>query len=139
MRRRLSSSINNVVSNMRLEGAMEILPQVVFVVSGLKGESYEEKLEELEDRRHQADMLQTFKIVRGIDRVDHNTWFQLAAETGRATRSADDPPKLETEGSKVGGEKALLLLFSNRVIEAWNLKPSSEKCKNSERAYKQHI
>jgi hypothetical protein len=42
MRRRLSSSINNVVSNMRLEGAMEILPQVVFVVSGLK-----EKVEEL--------------------------------------------------------------------------------------------
>ena len=57
------------------------------MVSGLKGESYEEKLKELglptlEERRHQADMLQTFKILRGIDRVDHKTWFQLAAETG---------------------------------------------------------
>jgi hypothetical protein len=90
-------------------------------------------------RNRGTRLLKTFKIVRRIDRVDHNTWFQLAAETGRATRSADDPPKLETEGSKVGGEKALLLLFSKRVIEAWNLKPSSEKCKNSERAYKQHI
>jgi hypothetical protein len=35
--------------------------------------------------------------------------IQLAAETGRATRSADDPPKLETEGSKVGGETTLFL------------------------------
>ncbi len=40
------------------------------MVSGLKGQSYEEKLPELnlpslEERRLQADMVQTFKIVRG--------------------------------------------------------------------------
>jgi hypothetical protein len=84
-------------------------------------------------------MLQTFKIVRGIDRVDHNTWFQLAAETGRATRNADDPPRLETEGSKVGGETTL---FSNRVVEAWNLIPSTVKNARTvsifKRAHKQH-
>jgi hypothetical protein len=57
-------------------------------------------------------MLQTLKVVRGIDRVDHNTWFQLAAEAGRATRSADDLPKLETEGSKVKGETRHF--FSNK-------------------------
>ncbi len=43
------------------------------MVSGLKGTEYEERLKELglitlEERRHQADMLQTFKIVRGIDK-----------------------------------------------------------------------
>jgi ribonuclease P/MRP protein subunit RPP40 len=47
----------------------KIQPRAVSMVSGLKGESYEEKLKELglstlEERRHQADMLQTFKIVR---------------------------------------------------------------------------
>jgi hypothetical protein len=36
----------------------------------------------LEERRHQADKIQTFKIVRGIDRVDYNMWFQLASEIG---------------------------------------------------------
>jgi hypothetical protein len=40
--------------------------------------SYKEKLKELglptlEEKRHQADMLQTFKILRGIGRVDHWT------------------------------------------------------------------
>ncbi len=54
-----------------------------------------------QERRHQADMLQTFKILRGIDRVDHKTWFQLAAETGRATRSADDPLNLRLKASRL--------------------------------------
>ncbi len=52
----------------------KIQRRAVSMVSGLKGESKEEKLEE--ERRHHAEMLQPFKIVRGIDRVDHNTWFQ---------------------------------------------------------------
>jgi hypothetical protein len=54
----------------------------------------------LEERRHQADMLQTFKIVRGIDRVDHSTWFQLDAETGRATRRAGDPLNLRQKAAR---------------------------------------
>jgi hypothetical protein len=46
------------------------------MVSGLKGESYEEKLLKLDlptqkERRHHADMVQTFKIVKGIDRFKH--------------------------------------------------------------------
>jgi hypothetical protein len=50
------------------------------MISGLKG-TYEEKLKELdittlEERRHQADMLQTFKIVRGFDKVNSETGFQ---------------------------------------------------------------
>jgi hypothetical protein len=77
----------------------KIQRRAVSMVSGLKGKTYEDKLVELdlptlEERRHQTDMLQTFKIVRGIDRVDSSTWFQLAAQTGRATRSADDPLNL---------------------------------------------
>ncbi len=40
------------------------------MVSGLKGYTYEDKLRELgmltlEERSHQADMAQTFKIIRG--------------------------------------------------------------------------
>jgi hypothetical protein len=45
----------------------------------------------LEERRHQADMVQTYKIVTGKDMVKSETWFQSVAVTGRATRSADDP------------------------------------------------
>jgi hypothetical protein len=65
----------------------KIQRRAVTMVSGLKGESYEEKLLELglptlEERRRQADMIQTFKIVRGIDRVDYNTW-NLRPKTNR--------------------------------------------------------
>ena len=54
----------------------KIQRRAVGMVSGLKGQSYEEKLLELnlpslEERRLQADTVQTFKIVKGIDRVDH--------------------------------------------------------------------
>ncbi len=84
--------------------------RAVGMVSGLKGQSYEEKLLELnlpslEERRLQADMVQTFKIVKGIDRVDHRTWFQLAADGGRATRSADCPLNLSWNFKKSMGAR----------------------------------
>jgi hypothetical protein len=56
------------------------------MISGLKGGTYEENLSE--KRRHQADMLQTFKILKGHDRVKKDTWFQMAAQSERATRSS---------------------------------------------------
>ncbi len=57
-----------------LEGDKEVLEKVqkraMKMVSGLKGNTYEERLKEvglltLEERRHQADMVQTHKIVTG--------------------------------------------------------------------------
>jgi hypothetical protein len=78
----------------------------------------------LEERRHQADMIQTFKIVRGINRVDYNTWFQLAPETGRATRSADDPLNLRPNTSRLEVRRHF---FFNRVVEGWNQMTSEIK------------
>jgi hypothetical protein len=75
------------------------------MVSGLKGTTYEEKLLELglttmEERRHQADMTQTFKIIHGIDNVSLDTWFRRVDSTVRTTRSCADPLnlKLQTSG-----------------------------------------
>ena len=56
----------------------KIQQRAVSMISGLKGATYEEKLKEiglttLEERRHQADMLQAFKIIRGFDKVDSST------------------------------------------------------------------
>ncbi len=111
----------------RSDGDKAVLEKIqrraVSMISGLKGESYEEKLLELdlptlEERRHHADMVQTFKIlVKGIDRVEHSTWFQLAAEGGRATRSADCPQNLQQMAARLEVRRNF---FSNRVIESWN-------------------
>jgi hypothetical protein len=68
--------------------------------------------------------LQTFKIVRGIDRVDSSTWFQFAAQTGRATRSADDPLNLRPKTTRL---EVWRNFFSSRVIESWNQVPSTMK------------
>ncbi len=54
----------------RHRGAGKGTKKAVNIVSGLKGATYEEKLEELEmltlkQRRHQAAMVQVFKILHG--------------------------------------------------------------------------
>jgi hypothetical protein len=76
----------------------KIQQRAVSIISGLKGATYEGKLAELgltslEERRRQTDMLQTFKILRGFDRVRSDTWFQRFDTSVRMTRSAADPLK----------------------------------------------
>jgi ribonuclease P/MRP protein subunit RPP40 len=115
------------------------------MISGLKGNSYEERLRELglttlEERRHQTDMLQTFKILRRFDRVSSDTWFQRVDTTGRVTRSAADPLNLRQQAARLEIRRHF---FSNRVIEGWNEVPSEIK-KNArtvhsfKRAYRTH-
>jgi ribonuclease P/MRP protein subunit RPP40 len=84
----------------------KIQQRVVAMISGLKGQSYEERLRELglttlEKRRNQTDMEQTFKILRGFDRVNSDTWFQRVDTTGRVTRSAADPLNLRQQAARL--------------------------------------
>jgi hypothetical protein len=46
-------------------------------------------------------MLQTFKILRGFDRVNSDTWFQRVDTTGRVTRSAADPFNLRQQAARL--------------------------------------
>ena len=57
-------------------------------ISGLKQANYNERLEELdmltlEERRHQAGMIMTYKILTGKEDVDPREWFVMAAEAVR--------------------------------------------------------
>jgi hypothetical protein len=50
------------------------------------------KLFSLEDIFRKKQGVKAFpNKMKWIDRVEHSTWFQLAAEGARATRSADCP------------------------------------------------
>ncbi len=98
----------------------KIQQRAVSMISGLKGATYEEKLKEiglttLEERRHQADMLQAFKIIRGFDKVDSSTWFQRVDASIRTTRSAADPLNLRPQAARLETRRNF---FSNRVVEA---------------------
>jgi hypothetical protein len=75
----------------------------------------------VEERRHQADMLQIFKIVSGIDKVNSESWFQMAANEERATRSGDGLFNLKPRATSIQVRRNF---FSNRVVDSWNRIPS---------------
>jgi hypothetical protein len=115
------------------EADKEVLEKIqrraISMVSGLKGKDYNQKLLELglttlEERRHQADMIQTFKIVRGFDKVDRETWFHMASQSARATRSTDCPLNLRPQAARLDARRHF---FSNRVVEGWNQIPDHIK------------
>ena len=70
--------------------------KVVNLVTVLKGLTYEDKckelgLETLEQRRTKQDILQTYKIIHGVDKVEHERLFKLTGPTlGRQTRFRAD-------------------------------------------------
>ena len=75
----------------------------VNIVAELKGKTYEDKLKEvgltsLEERRNRGDMIQTFKIIHGLDNVDVGTWFKMAGDRAREgavnTRQSRDITRL---------------------------------------------
>ena len=77
-----------------------------------------------EERRHQADMIMTYKILTGKEDVDHSEWFVMAAEAGRSTRSASDPLNVRVKHGRLDIRKHV---FSVRVTEAWNAVPREIK------------
>lgn len=80
--------------------------RAVNMISGLKSRDYNERLKEpgitsLEDRRKQLDMIQTFKIMTGLSKVESETWFERAAEGGRATRLTADPLNIRPKNARL--------------------------------------
>ena len=59
------------------------------------------KLQTLEERRTRADMIQTFKIVHGFDKVDKHTWFQFVSVRDRVTRNNSDELNLIKPNSRL--------------------------------------
>ena len=124
----------------------EVLEQVqrrmVRMVSGLRGNSYEARLEELgllslETRRVKYDLVQTYKIVHGLDQVDSSTWFQLVGnDPPRVTRETSDPLNIVR---KEGRLEIRRKFYSNRVVEHWNALESDIKSARSIATFKSGI
>ena len=131
-------------------GDIEILERVqrraVRMVSGLKGNSYEEKLNELgldtlQNRRTRADMIQTFKILKGVDNVDPSIWFcTVENNTSIQTRRSAYPLNLQHQRSNLEIRRNF---FSIRVAEPWNSLPievkDAEKIEQFKKLYDDHI
>jgi ribonuclease P/MRP protein subunit RPP40 len=91
--------------------------RVTRLVVGSKGKEYEDRLQmlglkTLETRRIRGDLIEVFKILRGIDNVDERLFFSKAISN---TRGHD--LKLYKHSCRLDCRK---YCFSHRVVEIWN-------------------
>ena len=120
----------------------KVQERAIKMVSGLSNRNYSERLCELnlltlESRRVQYDLVQTFKIIRGFDRVDYNKWFQLVGNSPvRLTRMTHDPLNIVAKPFRGDVRRNF---FSNRVAPLWNDLPSEVKCVDSVKSFKNYI
>jgi hypothetical protein len=88
------------------------------MVPGLKGLEYEERLERLklltlEERRNRSDLIELFKISRGLSAIPWNSFFRV----GNSERTRGHSKKLEKESFRLDVRK---YFFSQRVLSRWN-------------------
>lgn len=106
------------------------------MISGLRASTYEDKLSELEmttleERRHQTDMLQMWKIMHGQDVV--TDIFQRISEGERTTRAAADPLNVRQPFARLEVRKNF---FTVRVPPLWNAVPTEIKNARSKETFK---
>ena len=114
-----------------LEGVQR---RAVYMVSGLQGLNYVDKLQELGlpsllQRRLRGDMIETWKILSHTDDVDPAHWFQMASETcPRTTRQSVAPFQLATP---LACSELRRNFFSVRCVKPWNSLPNNVKTAKS--------
>ena len=125
-----------------LDGDKDCLERVqkraVGMISGLRGRTYEDRLKELgivtlEERRHQMDMLQTYKILNGKEKVDPSWWFTMASDSERVTRQSADPLNIRPGTPRLDIRR---YFYSQRIVESWNNVPLDIKKSVSVTAFK---
>jgi hypothetical protein len=85
-------------------------------------------------------MQQVHKFLHGLDKVDKNTWFEMASEGQQTTRQAANPwnlrPPPPLRRSRLDIQKNF---FSQQVINNWNMIPpeiqGAERAKSFKKAY----
>ena len=119
--------------------------RAVNMVSNIARGTYEEKLKSLnlttlEERRWRGDMIQTWRIMTGKDRVEVETWFDLEADRAREgatrTRNALSHHAIRPREFRYRerGE-----FFSNRVVRHYNELPNTVKQSATVNAFKNSL
>jgi hypothetical protein len=115
----------------------KVQEKAVGMISGLAGESYEEKCKELEietlqERRKINDMTQVYKLVSNKDKIERVRLFNHV-QAGR-TRMAADPLNIRSEHARSDVRRNF---FSQRIISEWNKIPSAIKTSSSVKVFKE--
>ena len=93
------------------------------MIAGCRGLNYEKRLEytgltTLEKRRTRGDMLEVFKTVKGLNKMDYNTFFKISENTNTRGHKY----KLETQRSRLEVRRNF---FTRRVVKEWNQLPAA--------------
>ena len=124
------------------EGDKDLLEAVqrrmVRMITGLKAESYSDKLKELglttlEERRHRADMALVNSVLSGRTNVEKESWFDMAASGPRNTRATADPLNVRVQHGRLEVRKNF---FTVRVTDQWNKVPSQVKQMRTANSFK---
>ena len=115
--------------------------KAVSMISGFRSDNYEDTLKELKllsltDRRIQADIVQTFKILKGIDKVDPSTWFKLVDPNRPATRSTNVQNTLQIDRKRTDLANNF---FTTRAAKHWNELPDSIKSLQNLQTFKKKV
>jgi hypothetical protein len=70
------------------------------------------------------DMLQTYKILSGKEKVDPNCWFTMASDNERVTRQSADPLNIRPGTPWLDIRR---YFYSQRVVDSWNSVPHAIK------------
>ena len=120
----------------------KVQKRAVKLVTGLQAKTYEEKLSEigisaLLERRVKNDMVQTYKIINGIDRIDYKIRFNLVGQTPHMqTRNTAYEKSIAAYRSRTDIRKNF---FSSRVVRAWNALPTEVKEARNLSIFKQRL
>ena len=133
------------------EGDKKVLEKVqermIRMLSDVRGKSHEEKLRDvglttLTERRMRGDAIETFKTLKGFNRVDKNKWFQIEKEDTRPTRrNTEITEEGEVRKENVLVEEAARLetrrnFYNVRAARTWNSIPDKVRNKTSINAFK---
>ena len=134
------------------ENDIEVLENVqkrfIRLLSDKRGRTYEERLENaglttLKERRERGDLIEAFKVMTGINRVDKDDWFHFRKE--EETRSTRSTTTITTDG-ETRKDNVLFMdhvrlevrknCYNVRVIKKWNALPEEVKSAKSLNAFK---
>ena len=125
-----------------MEMMEKVQKRAINMIAGLQGRTYEEKLRELgmstlHERRVKYDMVQTYKIIMGIDKVDYSIWFSLVGQTQHMlTRNTSYAKNIISYRPRTEIRKNF---FSNRVVRTWNALPTELKEARNLNVFKQKL
>ena len=106
------------------------------IIDGLRYKTYEERLYEtglttLVQRRRRGDLIETFKLVKGITKVNYSTFFKLSENRGRGHtyKLAKDRARLNIRAS----------FYSQRAVNSWNSLPEAVVGADSVNSFKNRL